>query len=253
MRNRNKEAYSRRNWLKSLGTLGVAGVSAGIAGCSDGDSETTSPSGGNTDTDDDEDPSTDDSTATQTDTTGETATDRDTGSTSSPSGTETQETDPTSSPGGTETDEDGSEPATVQASISLKVRETGSNIGSFEELTSRFESLTLVMENGTSATIDDSTQTVNLTDLGAGGTVNIANTFLPTGEYTEAQLSFPVQSGTLTDGSTAEFSGTESVSRQDADNPITIDGSTSDLILTVALLRIGGDGPWTYTLGWGVQ
>jgi hypothetical protein len=239
MSRQNKEVYSRRNWLKTVGSLGVVGVSAGIAGCSDSDSGTTSPSDGDTDADGDEDPSTDDSTATQTDTTGETTTD--------------QDTEPTSSPGGTETEEDASEPATVQTAISLKVRETGSNIGSFEKLISRFESLELVMENGTSATIDDSTQDITLTDLGAGGSVDIANTFLPTGEYTEAQLSFPVQSGTLTDGSTAEFSGTDSVSRQDADNPVTIDSSTSELILTVALVRIGGDGPWTYTLGWGVQ
>lgn len=142
----------------------------------------------------------------------------------------------------------------MNASVSLTVRSSRSNVDEFETLRTTFERFELLSTDGTTVVVADTPREIDLTEVGAGGSVSLSETTLPAGDYDEARLYLPVQSAALADGSEPEFSRTVPASREARGDPITIEsGSGVEISATVALLRIAGDGPWTYTLGWGIQ
>ncbi|WP_440989556.1 hypothetical protein [Haloarchaeobius baliensis] len=143
----------------------------------------------------------------------------------------------------------------VTADVSLTVRSSRSNIDQFQTFQTTFEALELVQSDGTVIRRDATTMAVDLKSLGPGGSVDLFQASLPAGEYTEARLYLPIQDATLANGDDPEFERTVPASRQiRSGDPIELQsGSSVDFGLTIALLRIAGDGPWTYTLGWGVQ
>lgn len=160
--------------------------------------------------------------------------------------------DPATTSGGTGTSGVG---GSVTADVSLTVRSSRSNIDQFQTFQTTFEALELVQADGTVVRWDATTTDVDLTSLGAGGSVDLFQTSLPAGDYTEARLYLPIQNATLANGDDPEFERTVPASREIRNgDPIELQsGSTVDFGLTIALLRIAGDGPWTYTLGWGIQ
>ncbi|WP_324758907.1 hypothetical protein [Haloarcula montana] len=142
----------------------------------------------------------------------------------------------------------------MSTAVSLGVRSSQSNIDKFQTLQTTFEALELTTTDGTTVRLDETTMDIDLTAVGAGGTVSLFETGIPPGDYTEAALYLPIQNATLSDGSEPEFSRTVPASREIRGDPMTIESdSEPELTVTVALLRIAGDGPWTYTLGWGIQ
>lgn len=228
-------AVPRRQLLAAVATAGVA---VGLAGCSSGGDGTTDPtSTGASGTD----PTGGDG---STSAGGEAASTGDGGAASTA-------TDRTSTTGeGTTGEAEG-----VSTAVSLTVRNSQSNVGEFQTLRTAFEGVELVSTDGNTVRRAAETAELDLTEIGPGGTVDLFETGIPAGEYEEARLYMPIQEATLADGSEPEFERTVPASREiRGGDPVTIEsGGSVDLRLTVALIRIAGDGPWTYTLGWGVR
>lgn len=210
----------RRRLLRGIAATGLGSALAGcLGGGSDGggtDSETTPTSGG--------------------------------GTTASTPGSATA-TATSSEPTG------GSPSGSVTADVTLTVRSSRSNVDQFGTLQTTFEALELDSTDGNTVRMDSTTMDIDLTSVGPGGTVDLFETSLPAGSYEEARLYLPIQNATLANGDDPEFERTVPASRQVRQgDPIEFQsGSSIDLGLTIALLRIAGDGPWTYTLGWGIQ
>ncbi len=203
------------NRRRWLKTVGTAGLGVGVAGCS-GDGN--GGNGGNGD------------------------------------GTSTATTTATEQSTATPTDGEGSGSDGVSATVSLGVRSSQSNVDSFRTLQTTFEALELVASDGTTVRLDETTMDVDLTEVGAGGSVDLFEATVPAGDYTEAKLYLPIRSATLADGGDPEFTRTVPASREVRGDPITVrSGGSVEITTTVALVRVAGDGPWTYTLGWGVR
>lgn len=216
---------------RALRLIAVSGLASSLAGCTEsGDG---SGDGGATPTD---------STATTTPT--------EEGAPPTPTEEEMAtptEAEATPTEGGMSGDQD------VTATVSLQIRGSRSNVEKFSTLRTTFQALELSATDGTTVRLDDSTQDVDLTELGPGGSVDLFETTVPAGSYDEANLYLPIQEAALSDGSDPEFDRTVPVSREARGDPVEISGERVRINATVALLRIAGDGPWTYTLGWGVR
>jgi hypothetical protein len=242
--------------------IGVAGLASSIAGCTDsgGDGGDGGMDGGDGSGGATSPTSTDSSAPTGTPTPAEEGTPADSGAeTPEPTEAETVESteqntpEPTAAEQSTPTEGSGSGSDGVTATVSLVVRQSRSNVDKFRTLRTRFEALELVKADGTTVRLDDTTQEVDLTELGPGGSVDLFETTVPAGSYNEAKLYLPIQDATLSDGSDPEFDRTVPVSRETRGDPVEVRGGPVRINATVALLRIAGDGPWTYTLGWGVR
>lgn len=143
----------------------------------------------------------------------------------------------------------------VTANVSLAVRESQSNVDRFDSLATTFEAIELLSTDGETVRLEETTTEVDLTELGPGGTVDLFQTAIPAGSYQELKLYLPIQEASLADGGNPEFDRTVPASREiQTGDPIEVTaGDTVDLRVTVSLLRIAGDGPWTYSIGWGVS
>lgn len=162
--------------------------------------------------------------------------------------TETPTPDSTPTQSGSTTSSDGD----VTMNVSLQVRNSRSNVEKFETLRTTFEKLELVREDGDVVTLDDATRDIDLTELGPGGSVDLFETAIPAGSYSEMRLYLPIQKATAADGSDPEFDRTVPASQDlGFSDPLELEsGDSVDFTVLVALLRIAGDGPWTYTVGY---
>jgi len=252
-----------------LRVLGASAAASGLAGCSgDGDDGADGDSGGDDGGGEDggsgggpgtpEPTPTREPTASQSPTPGPTATQSPTRA-STPTATAEQSPDdgggstPTATPASASTPTPTGTPSDdeVTADVSLRVRESRSNVGEFETLQTTFEAIELVPTSGDAVRLDDETRDIDLTEVGPGGTVDLFETTLPPGSYEEGRLFLPIQEAELAGGGDPEFSNTVPATRQlGFSDPLALSaGDTIDFTVIVALLRIGGDGPWTYTIG----
>lgn len=216
------------NRRRFLAALAASAAAPAVAGCSGGGSDGSDGGDGSADdTDDPTDPAPTDTAAPSAETT-------------EPSSGETTESPSTDPPA----DE------AVTVDLSLAVASSRSGVENFSTLRTQFDAVELAGAGGETVRLDDASQEIDLTELGPGGSVDLFRTTVPPGTYEEGSLYLPVQSATLSDGSDPEFDRTVPSSRDLRSRELTA-GDAVSLTVTVRLLRIAGDGPWTYTVAFG--
>ena len=241
----------RRRMLRTLAATGVATTLAGCSGGYGDGNQTDSDGGDAGDATSNGDSSTTDSGGTE----DATATMADDGS-AGDDGTTTDDDG-----GGLSKDDDDSGTddeltggdGPVTATVRLNIRDVKSNVDEFETLRATFERFELEATDGSTVTLDDETRDVDLTEIGEGGTVDLFETEIPAGAYETGTLYLPIQEATLADGSDPEFQDTVPTSRSVRDDAIDIGGGDAVAFdVRLGLVRVGGDGAWTYNLGWGI-
>lgn len=238
----------RRRLLRALGASGVATALAGCSGGSDGQASTSDEDGDGSDGGDGTTTAGGGSTESNGDASGseETATSKAT-TTDDDDGGLSKESDDSSESGSTGDD------GPVTATVRLQISDAKSNVDKFETFRASFERFELTASDGSTVTLDDETRDVDLTEVGEGGTFELFETEIPAGAYEEGTLYLPVQEATLSDGSDPEFEDIVPTSRSVRGDGIEVGGDDPvGFDVRLGLVRVGGDGPWTYTVGWGV-
>jgi hypothetical protein len=234
----------RPNRRRVLGLLGATALSLGLAGCSgDGTSGDNDDGGG-----------------------GETTT---TYADIEPDGAEVPgggDTDDGAATTGPTIEEVTTEPITTAASGAsesvtvnafLRVRESRTGFSNFETFQTGFEGLTVQMSGGEGVQVAgaDAHSGFDLAAVTPGEQQQLVQTTIPPGDYEQAAILLPVQTATPTDGSDPEFARMVPATGELGTNgALTLEaGDVIDFTADIAVLRVAGDGPWTYTAGFGTR
>lgn len=252
----------RTDRRRVLGLLGSVALPLGLAGCS-GDGGDTSgqtgtgttetftdrqsdagavPGDQTTETDERTDRSTETATAEPTATDEPSATD---GSTATAEATGT--TEPTTSASGSD--------GAVTVDVGLLVRESRPGFDNFETFRTGFEGLSMQTAGGEGVQVvsSDASSGFDLATVSPGERQQLTETTIPPGDYEQAAILLPVQSAALTDGSDPEFARmVPATGELGTSGALTLEaGDVIEFTATLAVLRVAGDGPWTYTVGFG--
>jgi len=240
-----------------LGLLGATVLPLGLAGCSGdgtsadnddgGEGETTTtyadiePDGAEVPGGDSTDDAGTDGGATTAEPTTEAATAEPT--------TEAATAEPTTAASGT------SEAVTVNAF--LRVRESRPGFDNFETFQTGFEGMTVQTAGGEGVQVAaaDAHSGFDLAAVTPGEQQQLVQTTIPPGDYEQAAILLPVQTATPTDGSDPEFARmVPATGELGTSGALTLEaGDVIDFTADIAVLRVAGDGPWTYTVGFGTR
>jgi len=220
-----------------LALFGTTALPLGLAGCSgDGGGDTSTADGAG-------------ATETETD-----AAAGDTASTDEPTATATATAEPTSEATASPTTSAASN-GSVTVDVGLRVRESRPGFDNFDTFQTGFDGLTMQTAGGDGVQVAEpaATDGFDLAGLAPGERQHLAQTTIPAGDYEQAAILLPVQSATATGGSDPEFSRmVPATGELGTSGALTLSaGDVIDFTANLAVLRIAGDGPWTYTVGFG--
>lgn len=232
----------RTDRRRVLGLLGSAAVSLGLAGCSGDGGATATDDGG-------------DQTTTYTDIQPDGAEVPGAGGTNESTAAETATTEPTTETATTDPATTGSGADTVTVDVGLRVRESRPGFDNFETFQTGFDGLSMQTAGGEGVQVvsPDASSGFDLATVTPGERQQLTETTIPAGDYEQAAILLPVQSAALTDGSDPEFARmVPATGELGTSGALTLEaGDVIQFTANLAVLRVAGDGPWTYTVGFG--